>query len=83
LRHIYVLTENQTFRLVSANTWLGNVCFEYVSEDARHQPSISYAIFEKDSKAVEYGLDQSDLEDRCNDADIDLTRAAEKGAQDK
>jgi hypothetical protein len=37
LHEIYVLTPNQSLRIVYANSWTGNVCMEYVVDDARQQ----------------------------------------------
>jgi hypothetical protein len=78
LQNIYVLTPNQTLRIVYANSWAGNVCMEYVVDDAREQSFIRYAIFEKDSKFVNYDLGQEDIENRCSIAGVDLTNVAEK-----
>jgi len=78
LRSIYVRTPNQDLKIVYANAWHGNICLEYVVEDAREQGSIRYGVFEKDSKFVNYDLDQEGIEDRCNLAGIDLTYVAEK-----
>jgi hypothetical protein len=62
---------------------MGNVCIEYAVDDARKQSSIRYAIFEKDSKSVNYDLDQEELEDRCCMAGVDLTDVAEKELEDR
>ena len=78
LRNIYVLTPNQTLRIVYANSWTGNVCMEYVVDDARQQGLIRYAVFEKNSKFVNYDLGQEDIEDRCSMVGTDLTNIAEK-----
>jgi hypothetical protein len=78
LRNIYVLTPNQTLRIVYTNAWSGNVCMEYVVDDARQQSLIRYAAFEKNSKFVNYDLGQEDTEDRCSMAGTDLTNVAEK-----
>lgn len=83
LHEIYVLTPNQTLGIVYANAWQGNVCTEYVIDDAREQSFIRYAVFEKESKFVNYDLDQDDVEDRCNIAGTDLTNAAEKELKDE
>lgn len=40
LHNVYVLTANQSLRIVYVNAWRGNVCMEYVSQDAREQGSI-------------------------------------------
>ena len=64
--------------IVYANVWQGNVCMEYVVHDARERDSISYAVFEKNSKFVNYDLLQEDIEDRCSMAGVDLTNDAEK-----
>jgi hypothetical protein len=67
----------------ATNSWTGNVCMEYVADDAREQSFIRYAVFEKDSKFVNYDLGQEDIEDRCSMAGIDLTNVAEKELKDK
>jgi hypothetical protein len=56
LHKIYVLTPNQSLRIVYANSWTGNVYMEYVADDAREQSFIRYAVFEKNSKFVNYDL---------------------------
>ena len=56
LHNLYVLTPNQTLRIVYANAWMGNVCVEYVADDAREQSFIRYAVLEKNSKVVEHDL---------------------------
>jgi hypothetical protein len=66
LDKIYVLTPNQSLRIVYANSWTGNVCMEYLVDGAREQSFIRYAVFEKNSKFVNYDLDQEDIEERCN-----------------
>lgn len=78
LHGIYVLTPNQSLRIVYANSWTGNVCMEYVVDDAREQSLIRYAVFEKNSKFVNYDLNQDNIEDRCSMAGTDLTNVAEK-----
>jgi hypothetical protein len=78
LDEIYILMPNQSVRLVYMNAWQRNVCMEYVVDDARAQSFIRYAVFEKDSKFVNYDLDQDDIEDRCSMAGTDLTNVAEK-----
>jgi hypothetical protein len=78
LHEIYVLTPNQSLRIVYANSWTGNVCMEYVFDDARQQSLIRYAVFEKNSKFVNYDLGQEDIEDRCSMVGTDLTNIAEK-----
>jgi hypothetical protein len=79
LHEIYVLTPNQTLGIVYANAWSGNVCVEYVADDARQQSFIRYAVFEKNSKFVNYDLGQEDIENRCGLAGTtDLTNVAEK-----
>jgi hypothetical protein len=83
LRDIYVLTPNQTLRIVYANPWTGNVCMEYVADDARQQSLIRCAVFEKNSKFVNYDLDQENIEDRCSMAATDLTNVAEKELSDE
>ena len=83
LHEIYVLTSNQTLRIVYANSSTGNVCMEYVVDDARQQSLIRYAVFEKNSKFVNYDLDQDDIEDRCSMAGVDLTNVAEKELKDE
>ena len=45
---------------------------EYVADDARQQSLIRYAVFEKDSKFVNYDLGQEDIEDRGSRAGVDL-----------
>jgi len=37
LPQIYVLTPSQNLRIVYTNSWMGNVCLEYVADDAREQ----------------------------------------------
>ena len=78
LHNLYVLTPNQTLRIVYANAWMGNVCVEYVADDAREQSFIRYAVLEKNSKVVEYDLYEEDIADRCSLSGIDLTGVAEK-----
>jgi hypothetical protein len=68
---------------VYANSWTGNVCMEYLVDDAREQSSIRYAVFEKNSKFVNYDLDLEDIEERCNMAGTDLTKIAEKEPKDE
>jgi hypothetical protein len=51
---------------------------EYVVDDARAQSLIKYAVFEKDSKFVNYDLEQEDIENRCSMVGTDLTNIAEK-----
>jgi len=83
LRSLYVRTPNQDLRIVFANAWHGNVCLEYVSQDAREQDSIRYAVFEKDSKSeIDYDMDQEDLGNLCNLAGVDLTNVAEEELKD-
>jgi hypothetical protein len=56
---------------------------EYLVDDAREQSFIRYAVFEKDSKFVNYDLGQEDVEDRCSIAGTtDLTKVAEKELED-
>jgi len=79
LRSIYALTPSESIRIVSAvaaNS--GNICLEYVEQDAREQSSIRYAVLEKGSKTVNYDLDQEDLEGRCSMSGVDLTNIAEE-----
>jgi hypothetical protein len=57
---------------------MGNVCMEYVVDDAREKSFIRYAVFEKNSKFVNYDLGQEEIEDRCSMAGVDLTNVAEK-----
>jgi len=83
LRHIYVMTPNQSLRIVYANSWMGNICMEYVSQDAREQGSIRYAVLEKGSRTVNYDLDQDDLEGTCSMAGVDLTHDAENELEDQ
>jgi hypothetical protein len=83
LRSIYVRTPNQDLRIVFANAWQGNICLEYLVDDARKQSFIRYAVFEKDSKSeINYDMDQEDLGDSCNLAGVDLTNVAEKELKD-
>ena len=56
---------------------------EYVVDDAREQSFIRYAVFEKDSKFVNYDLDQKDIEDRCSMTGADLTKVVEKELKDE
>ena len=56
---------------------------EYVVDDARQQSFIRYAVFEKNSKFVNYDLGQDDIEDRCSMAGVDLTNVAEKELKDE
>jgi hypothetical protein len=51
---------------------------EYVVDDSREQSFIRYAVFEKNSKFVNYDLGQEDIEDRCSMAGVDLRNVAEK-----
>ena len=83
LHEIYVLTPSQSLRIVYANSWTGNVCMEYVVDDARPQSLIRYTVFEKNSKFVNYHLGQEDIEDRCSMAGVDLTSVAEKELKDE
>jgi hypothetical protein len=46
LHNIYVLTPNQSFATAYMNAWQGNICTEYVVDDAREQSFIRYAVFE-------------------------------------
>ena len=78
LHEIYVLTPNQSLRIVYANSWTGNVCIEYLVDDARQESLIRYAVFEKNSKLVNYDLSEEEIEDRCSMAGTDLTNVAEK-----
>lgn len=78
LRGTYALTPSQTVRIVYMNSWMGNVCTEYLVDDAREQSLIKFAVFEKDSRFVNYDLDEDDIEERCSMAGIDLTNVAEK-----
>jgi hypothetical protein len=83
LHKIYVVTPNQSFATVYVNAWQGNVCMEYVVDDAREQSFIRYAVFEKNSKFVNYDLGQEDIEDRCSLAGVDLTNVAKKELKDE
>jgi hypothetical protein len=83
LHEIYVLTPNQSLRIVYANSRRGNVCMEYVVDDARQQSLIRYAVFEKSSTLVNYDLGQEDIEDRCSMTGTDLTNIAEKELKDE
>jgi hypothetical protein len=83
LHNIYVLTPNQRLRIVCANSWQGNVCMEYVVDDARQQSFIRYAVFEKNSKFVNYDLDQEDIDDRCSMTGTELTNVAERELKDE
>jgi hypothetical protein len=60
------------------NSSVGNVCTEYVVDDARKQSFVKYAVFEKSSRFLNYDLDQDDIDDRCSTAGVDLTNVAEK-----
>jgi hypothetical protein len=51
---------------------------EYLVDDAREQSSIRYAVLERDSKSVNFDLDQEDVRGRCGMAGLDLTNIAEK-----
>ena len=75
LHQIYVLTPNQTLEIVYANAWSGNVCVEYVVDDAREQSFIRYAVFEKNSAFVNYDLDEEDIHGKCSIAGVDLTQS--------
>ena len=83
LRNMYILTPNQSLRIVYANGWMGNVCMEYVVDDAREQSFIRYAVFEKNSKFVNYDLDPDDLESRCSMSGVDLTDVTNKKLADR
>jgi hypothetical protein len=83
LHGIYVLTPNQSLRIVYANSWTGNVCMAYVVDDARQQSLIRHAVFEKNSKCVNYDLGQEDIEERCSMAGADLTNVAEEELKDE
>ena len=78
LNNIYVLTPNQSRRIVYANSWMGNVCMEYVVDDAREQSLIGYAVFDKNPRFVNYDLERDDLESRCSMSGIDLTDVANR-----
>jgi len=82
LHNSYVLTTDQTLRIVYMNSSMGNVCTEYLVDDAREQSFIRFAVFEKGSKFLNYDLDQDGIEDRCNMAGVDLTNVAEKELKD-
>ena len=56
-----VLTDNQSLRIVYANSWHGNVCMEYLSSGARELGETRYAVLEKDSNLVNYDLDHETL----------------------
>jgi hypothetical protein len=56
---------------------------EYVVDDAREQSFIRYAVFETNSKFVNYDLAEEDIEDRCSMVGTDLTSAAEKELSDE
>jgi hypothetical protein len=77
------LNEDLAVGWPSVNSWTGNVCMEYVVDDARRQSLIRYAVFEKNSKFVNYDLGPEDIEDRCSIAGVDLTNAAEKELKDE
>jgi hypothetical protein len=84
LHEIYVLTPNQSLSMVYMNAWQGNVCVEYVVDDARQQSFIRYVVFEKNSKFVNYDLNEDDIENRCSIAGTtDLTKIAEKELKDE
>jgi len=36
------------------NAWQGNVCMEYVVDEARQQRSVRYDVFEKDDSSGDY-----------------------------
>lgn len=80
LHSLYSLTPNQSLKIVYANAWEGNVCMEYVADDARQQSFIRYAVLPKGSQFVNYDLDEGDIEDRCSIAGVDLTNVAEDAA---
>jgi hypothetical protein len=82
LRKIYEVTPNQSLRIVYANAWKGNVCMEYLVDDSREQSFTRFAVFEKDSKTVNYDLDQDDIEGRCSMTGVDLTNAADNELKD-
>ena len=82
LHDTYVITNSQTMRIVYANSWNGNVCVEYVVDDARQQSFIRYAVFDRNSKFVNYDLDQEDIEGECSMLGVDLTNVAEKELKD-
>ena len=65
------------------NSWTGNVCTEYLVDEAREQRFIKYAVFEKDSRFLNYDLGQEDIEDRCSLAGVDLTNVAEEELIDR
>ena len=56
---------------------------EYVVDDARQQSFIRYAVFEKNSKFVNYDLDQEDIDDRCSTTGTELTNVAERELKDE
>ena len=82
LHGTYALTASQTLRIVYMNSSVGNVCTEYVVDDARKQSFVKYAVFEKSSRFLNYDLDQDDIDDRCSTAGVDLTNVAEKELKD-
>ena len=70
-------------RIVYMNSWTGNVCTEYLVDEAREQSFIKYAVFEKDSRFLNYDLGQEDIEDRWSLAGVDLTNVAEEELIDR
>jgi hypothetical protein len=54
---------------------------EYVVDDARAQSFIKYAVFEQDSKFVNYDLDQDDIEGRGSMAGTDPDECRGEGTQ--
>ena len=83
LHNIYVLTPSQSLKIVYANSWAGNTCLEYVTDDARQLSMIRFAVLEKDSQSINYDMDRDDLEGTCNMDGIDLTNVAERELKDE
>jgi hypothetical protein len=51
---------------------------EYLVDDAREQSFTKFAVFEQDSKFVNYDLGEEDIENHCSMTGVDLTKIAEK-----
>jgi hypothetical protein len=56
---------------------------EYLTYDARELGEIRYAVFEKDSKFVNYDLDREDVEGKCSMVGVGITMVAEKELKDE
>lgn len=74
MRSIYVVTENQSLRVLCQFMDWKHV-IEYLTDDARRQSFIRYAVLPKDSQFVNYDMNREDFDTACNAAGVDLTDA--------